>query len=272
MSRHVGSSRFPHPRRRSGARPAESRSSRAVGRDALRPLRPASPQIQRHAAAHSGGAVRGRAVDRRRRGRGGRRFGGGRERSAGRARLLVAACSRAGERPDRRTRRRGDPGQALRFEVARGQAEAAVRAVREIDPRWRGPRSWTGGEIEGEILHQETRLRAAEVRLRELGDPVVRSEQLGQCLMRGGETIAWRERGAGNGVQTIRRGDFPEVVARMMSGSREATPPGTYSGRFFTRDDGTAIGLRSSLFNNTTLDLYEYNGNRFVPVGKVHQK
>lgn len=164
------------------------------------------------------------------------------------------------------------PGQALRFEVARGQAEAAVRAVREIDPRWRGPRSWTGGEIEGEILHQETRLRAAEVRLRELGDPVVRSEQLGQCLMRGGETIAWRERGAGNGVQTIRRGDFPEVVARMMSGSREATPPGTYSGRFFTRDDGTAIGLRSSLFNNTTLDLYEYNGNRFVPVGKVHQK
>lgn len=58
----------------------------------------------------------------------------------------------------------------------------------------------------------------------------------------------------------------------MMSGSREATPPGTYSGRFFTRDDGTAIGLRSSLFNNTTLDLYEYNGNRFVPVGKVHQK
>lgn len=138
MSRHVGSSRFPHPRRRSGARPAESRSSRAVGRDAFRALRPASPQIQRHAAAHSGGAVRG-----------GRWTDG----DAGEADGASAADENDPRAEpvswSRRVRGQASvqiagrdvevtPGQALRFEVARGQAEAAVRAVREIDPRWRG--------------------------------------------------------------------------------------------------------------------------------------
>lgn len=162
--------------------------------------------------------------------------------------------------------------QAVRFEALRGQAEAAVRAVREIDPRRRGPASWTTGEIEGEILHQEARLLAANRRLMELGDPQVRSEPFRQCLMRDGEWMAWREGRANSDVVTVRREEFPEVVSRFMRGARGVKGPATYDGAYFLRGDGTAFGLRASQFNNTTIDLYEFDGTTYVPVGKVHQK
>lgn len=59
------------------------------------------------------------------------------------------------------------PGQQARLAASDSQAQAAIRRVQEIDPRWRPPSSMSEG-IEGAILSNQAAVRQAEVRLREL--------------------------------------------------------------------------------------------------------
>lgn len=59
------------------------------------------------------------------------------------------------------------PGQQAQLTATTIQAQAAIRRVQEIDPRWRPPASMSEG-IEGAILSNQAAVRQAEVRLLEL--------------------------------------------------------------------------------------------------------
>lgn len=61
----------------------------------------------------------------------------------------------------------GTPAQEARLAVATARAREAVRRLRELDPEWKEPHSFTSS-IEGEIRHQETTAEAAERRLAEI--------------------------------------------------------------------------------------------------------
>lgn len=101
----------------------------------------------------------------------------------------------------------GTPGQAARFEVIRAQAAAAETAVREIDPKWRAP-AGLYETIEGGIRREEARLMAANARLMELGNPVIRSESFNVCMTRDGRSLSWREGRAGEDVETVSKSDL----------------------------------------------------------------
>jgi hypothetical protein len=58
------------------------------------------------------------------------------------------------------------PGQHARWAASELEAQAAIRRVQEIDPRWRPPASMSEG-IEGAILSNQAVVRQAEARLRE---------------------------------------------------------------------------------------------------------
>jgi hypothetical protein len=59
------------------------------------------------------------------------------------------------------------PGQNARWAASELQAQAAIRRVQELDPRWRPPASMSEG-IEGAILSNQAAVRQAEARLRQL--------------------------------------------------------------------------------------------------------
>lgn len=61
------------------------------------------------------------------------------------------------------------PHSRARLAITTARARDAQRRVRELDPEWRGPRSFTSPDrIEGSIAHQEAVARAAEARLAEI--------------------------------------------------------------------------------------------------------
>lgn len=59
------------------------------------------------------------------------------------------------------------PGQNARWAASELQAQAAIRRVQELDPRWRPPASISEG-IEGAILSNQAAVRQAEARLLQL--------------------------------------------------------------------------------------------------------
>lgn len=113
---------------------------------------------------------------------------------------------------------------------------------------------------------------AANARLMELGNPVIRSESFNVCMTRDGRSLSWREGRAGEDVETVSKSDFPMILGRLMRGTVETSPPSSYPGRLFLRTDGTAIGLRNSVENGVTVDVFHNDGIGLRILRKVHQK
>ena len=63
----------------------------------------------------------------------------------------------------------GNPGQELRLATVSARAKEASQKVREVDPTWQSPRSFTTQDnIESQIAHQEAVAQAAEARLADI--------------------------------------------------------------------------------------------------------
>lgn len=150
----------------------------------------------------------------------------------------------------------GTPAQISEWAATRLQADAAVRAVRQIDRSWRPkyPSSLTE-TIEGETAAQRYRLEAAEARLAELGEPEVRGELLHECLLENGRLIGWKFRNSNGNIRTLESETFLDIGARLLVGATPVRYNLNYEYPQFLRRDGTVIGIRYSPKSDVTIEV-----------------
>lgn len=165
----------------------------------------------------------------------------------------------------------GTPVQLTQFAVTNAQAEATTREVWRIDPSWRPP-SGLSETIEGEIRDAEVRLEAATTRLRELGDPAVREVATRTCLMPNGNWVGVQNFKYKEGLRTVSRGEFNDILGNLMGGSRPVPSRSSYRGLEFERNDGTVWGIRASKNSDVTIDILETTDPLIPAKTKVHFK
>jgi hypothetical protein len=163
------------------------------------------------------------------------------------------------------------PEQEARLAVSSAVAEAAMRRVREIDPKWRPTPSISEG-IEGEIARNDANLAEARARLAALRWSEPDPESLRECLMPAGQPIGVRNRGVGSNIRTVSDSEFSDLLARLASGSRPVLTPPEFKGLWFERPDGSVFSIRLSDQSGLTIDIVRSNEPDIRPGFKVHRK
>lgn len=115
------------------------------------------------------------------------------------------------------------PGQQTRLAATESQAQAAIRRVQEIDPRWQPPASMSEG-IEGAILSSQAAIRQADARLPELASKGIGEGPFAQ------ESIP--ARGPGRNFTASERREINRIGSLFGCHTCGTTEPGTKTGNF----------------------------------------
>lgn len=162
--------------------------------------------------------------------------------------------------------RRGVPGMPQRSpaeELRLMRFEQALRRLRELEPDnrelsfVRDPDN-VPGEAWVEELEREVIAAMARESVRSTSPPAA-PERSGlsvwDLVMPGGTPIGRREKGAGEEVATIGRGEDDARVAKLMAMRPMAVAKPRYEGRWYSLPDGTGFGLRRSNRHGDTIDF-----------------
>ena len=95
-------------------------------------------------------------------------------------------------------------------------------------------------------------------------------EPLKDILMPGGKEIGVRNRGVDDNIRTVSRPQLEQLKDQVLSGAKETAAPPDYLGKWYSRPDGTIIGVRESTTSGTTIDVIKSNDPLLRPGYKVH--
>ena len=95
-------------------------------------------------------------------------------------------------------------------------------------------------------------------------------EPLKDLLMPGSKEVGARSRGADDSIRTVSKPEFQQLKDQVLSGSKEVASPPDYAGKWYSRPDGTVVGIRESATSGTTIDVIKSNDPLLKPGYKVH--
>ena len=95
----------------------------------------------------------------------------------------------------------------------------------------------------------------------------------GDILKPGGKDIGTGEKGAGEGIRTVSPAELEALEKDLLGGStRQIVSPQGYDGKWYLREDGSIVGVRSSAQYGKTLDVVDPAGTGLERGYKVHAK
>lgn len=183
--------------------------------------------------------------------------------------------------PPRTPRMTGPGGRALtqREEFLEFRFNLALDRIRRVAPsnqtyvrdRDRTPTEEAVKQLETEADLAELRSRAppstGAVRPEE---PLERQtpRSTAEIVAPGGLPVGYRDKGAGEGIQTVGAREFERIERELLVGAKRV-PNSRYDGAWYRRQDGSEFGRRYSPKNGITIDV---NEPTLPPNFKVHQK
>jgi hypothetical protein len=81
-----------------------------------------------------------------------------------------------------------------------------------------------------------------------------------------------RQGRASEETRTVTRPEFNELLEALSPDAQPITPPRSYEGLWYQRQDGSIFGLRRSSDNGITIDVIRTNYSSIRDGDKVHRK
>jgi hypothetical protein len=96
---------------------------------------------------------------------------------------------------------------------------------------------------------------------------------LHELLKPGGQELGTKLGSARPGIRTVTKKEFDALKSDVLDGASEIPAPPGYSGKWFSRPDGSKIGLRNSPASGETIEVIESLDANILKNGyKVHNK
>lgn len=163
------------------------------------------------------------------------------------------------------------PAQEARLDMSAARARALIREVHRHDPSWR-PRPSIYEAVEGQIRANEWDAAQATARLQQLGRREPQGRSLADVLMPGGSPVGTREKGAGEGIRTVRPPEFERMLQALSPGAEVTPSPTGFPGVWYRLTDGSIVALRRSERHGITLDVIRSTSSALDNGYKVHQR